>query len=175
MNIENTWLKYGLMFGGFSILSSLIFYYVMPIGVFTEGFISIIAMIVFMILAVREERKNHDIDSGFPFGTAFSTAFFTGFLGTVISTLFAIILFQLIDPSLVDVLTERTIEATESLMAKMNVPEDQLQSTIEQIETDMAGKFSPISLLQGLFFSGLILAVIAAIIALVFKKEPRIA
>ena len=175
MNIENTWLKYGLIYGIFSIVSQLLFYYVMPLGVYIEGFINLIALIVFMVLAVREEKSKYDAESAFPFGSAFVTSFLAGFIGTLISTLFSIILIQLIDPSLVDKLTERMVESTESLMSKMNAPDDQVQIAIEKIEAEMDGKFTPGSLLMSTFFSAFFLAMIAAIIGLIYKREPRIA
>lgn len=175
MSLENDWLKYGLMYALFSVFTSLLFYYVMPIGMFTEGMIGFAALIVFMVLAIKSHRSKIGPYEEYPFGSGFSTGFMTGFVGLVISSLFSIILFHLIDPSLIDVLKDRTIESTESFLQKLNAPEENIQEAIEKIENDFSDKFSPVSILISIVTGSAILAFIASIIALVFKRQPKIA
>lgn len=109
MNINPLWLRYGIIYGLVSIVFSLVNYYVVSMGLGTMSIISFIIMIVILVIVGRAQRQeNNDI---LPYGEALKTTFLTGLVGVVISTLFTIILVNLIDPSLVEKLTEMGMDA----------------------------------------------------------------
>lgn len=171
MNLQNPWLKYGLISGLASIATSITFFYLIDMGIFKQSMIGFGLMILFMVLAGLEYRRTHD--NIMLYGEAFKVTFLTAFIGMLISFAFSNILFHLIDPGLVDVVVEKTIESTRSFMVSVGAPDDQVEEAIEKMEEEMPEGFSPLGQLQSLFSSSVVSAILAAIVSIFLKKDEK--
>lgn len=168
-NINPIWLRYGILFGIVSIIFSLIFFYVFPIGLGKQGIFSLVLMVVFLVLAGQAEKKeNFGVLS---YGEAFKTTFLAGFSGLVISGLFTIILMNLIDPSLVEKMTEQTIEMTRSMMESFGLPEDQVEQAMDDAEGKMAEAYTPLNQILSIFQYAILALIFAAIVSIFIKKD----
>jgi hypothetical protein len=171
-NIHPIWLRYAIIYGLASILMSLIFYYAVTIGMGKQSIISFILMIIFMVLSGKAERQsNGDVLS---YGEALKTTFLTGFIGLAISGLFAMILMNLIDPSLTEKLTEQALEMTRSMMESFGMPEDQIEEAIEKAEEQTSQAFTPLKQIIGILQSSIFALIIAAIVSIFIKKDEDI-
>jgi hypothetical protein len=133
-----------------------------------SSWLGIIAFIVAMVYAVREERlRNKNMIS---FGMAFKHAWVTYLIYGLITSVFTYVFYNFIDPTLKKELMDMTIEGLSKMEGLMG--EEAYEKMVEELEkTD---SFSLAKLLQGLFiqliFPG---AFVSAIIALIMKKEPN--
>ncbi|MBK6664717.1 MAG: DUF4199 domain-containing protein [Saprospiraceae bacterium] len=173
MDINPIWLRYGIIYGLVSIVFSLVIYYVVSMGLGTMSIISFIIMIVILVIVGRAQRQeNNDI---LPYGEALKTTFLTGLVGVVISTLFTIILVNLIDPSLVEKLTEMGMDAARSMMEAVGMPEDKLAEAMEKAEEESVNGFTPTRQLLGIFQSSIFVLIVAAIVSIFIKKDEKFA
>jgi len=139
----------------------------------TMSIISFIIMIVILVIVGRAQRQeNNDI---LPYGEALKTTFLTGLVGVVISTLFTIILVNLIDPSLVEKLTEMGMDAARSMMEAVGMPEDKLAEAMEKAEEESVNGFTPTRQLLGIFQSSIFVLIVAAIVSIFIKKDEKFA
>ncbi|MBK9151985.1 MAG: DUF4199 domain-containing protein [Saprospiraceae bacterium] len=169
MDLQKSWMKYGLMLGLISIIISLVSFYIFPIGMWSQMGLGLIIMAVFMVLASRDEKKlNNGILS---YSDALKCTFFTGLVSTLASGIFAIILMQLIDPGLADVLKEQAMESTRSMMEKFGASEDVIQESMDKTEESLEKGFTVGSQIINLFTSVLFVLIIAAILSLFVKKD----
>jgi len=167
--LQNKWAKYGLYYALVSIVIQLISYYVFPIGVWMQMLIGIAIMIGFFYIVTKEEKEEN---SGvLPYGKAFKASFLTGLVGLVITTLFTIILIQLVDPGLVEKLAQVGVDAAKSMMESFGMPEDQMAAALEKAEEDTLNSFTPGKQLLGILWGSIFIAIIAAIFSIFVKKE----
>ncbi|MEO8147622.1 MAG: DUF4199 domain-containing protein [Bacteroidia bacterium] len=161
-------LKYGLIAGVAAIIWNLIMYLT---GLDrTEmnqalGWVAIILTLVFVVLAVKEQR---DINKGYiTFGGGFKTGFLVFLIAGLISCIYFYIHLTVVDTGMIDFLREKTMAE----MAKKNMPEDQIE---------IAMKYTNMFLSPGVmacmgFVMNLIVGAIAAlIVAAIMKKDPPV-
>jgi len=166
--MENPAIKWGVYLAVASIALLLIFYLVNPKLIFSlNSYIGIVLTIVMLVLACRESRMN---SGGFAsFGQMFQTAFLTWIIGSAIGVIFQYILMNFIDPGLIDMQKEISIEAMEKMSSFIG--EEGMEVAIEEIE-----KTNPVSIgnmSMGFAFMAVIGAIVAAIIgAIMQKKNP---
>ena len=167
--LQTNWAKYGIYYGVISILIQLISFYVVPINIWLQMLVGIIIMCVTFYLAGKEERN--DKGGVLTYGEALKTTFLTGFVGLVISTLFLIILIQLVDPGLVEKLTQMSMDAARGMMESFGMPEDQMAEALEKAEEDAANSFTPVRQLINIFTGSIMVLIVAAIMSIFIKKE----
>ena len=167
--MQSNWAKYGLYYGLISILFQLGSFYFTPINGWIPMLMGFVIMGVMFYLAGKAER---DANGGaLSYGQALKTTFLTGFIGVVIATLFTIILIQLIDPGLVEKLTEMSVEAARSMMSKFGMPEDQMAEALEKAEESAANSFTPGAMLLSMLTNSIFILIIAALVSIFIKKE----
>lgn len=164
--MENPAVKWGLYYGIASIALFLIFYLVNPSLVFSvNGIIGLVLMILFPVLACREERTNL---GGFAsFGDMFKVGFITLLVGAILGTVFSYVFMNFIDPGMIDLQREIATKQIESISGFMG--EEATEKAIEDIENS-----NPVSLGKSAMGFGVILvmaAIISAIIGAIMKKK----
>ena len=123
-----------------------------------------------MVLAGLAVRKNK---GGFlRFGEAFLNTWLAGVIMTVISTLFSILLFNVIDPGLVELVTETILQNTAEMMSSFGMPEAQMEEAMMQTAKELDGAFSPGKQLMNIIGASIGLAIVALIIGLIVKRNP---
>ncbi len=161
--------KFGLYAGIIGLLAVLGFNLISTRAMITwSSWIGIVASIVAMVLAVKEEKAIHK--GSISFGSAFKHAWVTYLIYGAIITLFTYLLYSVIDPTLKEEGLKITIDALSKMSGMMG--EEAYEKMIEELEkTD---NFGLSNILKGfvvqLIFPG---AFAAAIIAMIMKKEPN--
>lgn len=132
-----TYLKYGLILGAISIISTLSFYLIDPnllmnfkIGMGT----GVVLACVCIFLAQKEVKEA--VDGFLSFGEAFTTGWKTYAIGSLLAILFTYVLFNFIDNSLIELQKEKAIEMIESMAERFDMPEENLDAEIEKIENN---------------------------------------
>ena len=169
MDLQSSWIKYGIIYGIAGIILQLVMFYVIPLGIWTQMLVGIAIMVVIFVLAGKAQR----IENGgtLTYGEALKTTYLTGLVGTVIGGLFSLILINLVDPSLVDKLTEMAMESTRSMMETFGTPDDVSNEALEKVEEDMVSQFTPFGQLMTIFKSALFMIIPAALVSIFLKKE----
>ena len=168
--MKNQAIKFGLYYALINILYSLIVYFINPdllLNVKVGLIMSYLIPIIFMFLAAKAERNQNN--GSLSFGEGFKTAFLTWMVGTFLSIMFGYVLYNFIDPSLLDAAKEQAIEMSQGVAEKFGAPEEALS----QMEEDMADT-NPMSIstvMIGWFFNLIAGAIIAVIIGAVTKRD----
>jgi hypothetical protein len=107
------------------------------------------------------------------FGKAFVHGFMTLVTAGVISTLFGLLLYQVIDTELAAKMVDTIITNTEDSMRSFGAPEDQIESRIATMREEMPGNFTALGQVKN-FFTGLIWNAVIVLLTSLFvrKSEP---
>ncbi len=94
-------------------------------------------------------------------------------LATLVSTVWNIILFNVIDTTLAKELSERILEETAETMEKWGAPQETIKDTLKEMK-DLPTQFKPVAQLLGWLKGGLFMAIVSLICASFIKrKEPK--
>ena len=166
-------LKKGLIWGG--ILSAvLLLEYVIDKNLMLSWWLGPIVgfgvPILGMVLMIREYRIKHN-EGYVEFKEAFSIGFGVAAGMMLIYTFATILLYHVIDPSLLDFIVDGTIEKTVAFMESLGTPEDDIQNALAALEK-MEEQFTVGALMQGYVMNLIIWAIFSLIIA-AFTKKAR--
>ncbi len=165
--------KMGAIFGLIQIVITMLLY---VMGVETMVSYASSAIVLISILGcliyggIKWRKSNNNValyGKMFLFIWICSIALFT------VSTIFNILLYNVIDPDLAANMTEAIIENTMSMMEGFGVPDEALDQTMAELEK-VGDKFKPGAQIQSMFMTYIGLAVLAAILALFLKKEEKV-
>lgn len=166
---------YGIYYGIASILMFTIIYAV-NFEFFGRFFwlllISISIMATLMIMGGNAERK---FQGGYrKYGKAFMDLFLIGFIGSAINVLFNVVFANFIDTSFYTNLAEVMKESTMKFMQSFGeVPEEQIEKTMEQMDKQFAEANTPLAYIKTLFFNSTPLVLVIALLCAIFvKKNP---
>lgn len=165
--------RFGAIISGIAIVLTLLIYIVDY--TFMVDWKFGILMIVISIGMVIYAGINYRNQAGgyLSFGKAFQHGYITFLSGAVISTLFSILLYTVIDPELPQNLSDAAIEKTEAMMRSFGAPEDAIEKSLEQMRVDMPARFSALGMIKQLGWGLIIYAVLSLITSLFVKKnEP---
>jgi len=171
-NIQPIWLRFGFFYALTSIVILIVSFYIVSIGVWYQILLSLLIMVVFMVMGGKAVIKAQG--EVLLYGEGLKTTFLIGLMGMVISTLFSLIMMHLVDPSLVDKLTEQIVEASSSLMESLGVPEDQIEEAVEMAEEEASKGFTPMGQLFQLLQSTIFVVIVAAFVSIFIKKDEDI-
>ena len=164
-------IKYGVISGIVSIIFSMALYFINPKMMFGGlAYLGMLIPVFFMWKASNDEKK---INEGYlPFGEALIISFIVVAIALLISSIFTYILINFIDPSLVDVIKEISIEAAEKVAGIFGADEDSLDEMRDQMdEQDLRPTiFTTLFNYLGSLVVGFIIALIVA--AIVKKTRP---
>ena len=161
--------RYGLFLGLFVIVTTTLVY-ALDITLFTAswyGLLSMSIIIVFGAYAAIQAKKNQ---GGFlTFKETFTSFLVTVLVGLFISTLFSILLFNVIDPEAKQVITDNVIKMTTGLMEKFGTKPADINAIIKEMQkTD---SFGVVGQLKGFLFNIVIYSIIGLITALIIRRE----
>jgi len=165
-------LKWGLIVGGISIALSIVAYAV-DYALLADWKFGIFVFALFIGLAIYAGINYRGEIGGFiPYGKAFQHAFILMAISGLISTIFTIILYTVIDPELPAKLTEVTLENTQKMMENFGMPEDQMDQAMEDARKRTENQFSLSGLAMAYGIGLIIYAVLSLITAIFVKKNP---
>jgi hypothetical protein len=168
-------LRFGAIMGGVSVVLTLLLYAV-DYTLLADWKAGLLFIALFIGLVIYGGINYRNQTGGYiTYGKAFLHGYITMLTGAVISTIFSILLYTVIDPALPQNLADAAIEKTEEMMRSFGAPEDAIDQQMEQLRVDMPKRFSAVGLLTQLGWGLIIYAVISAITSLFVKKnEPEL-
>lgn len=167
--IKKNGITFGILSGVVSVLITTLIY-VIDINLFVSWWIGSLGIILSIVIAcVLLSKTKKELKGVFSFKDAFTTYFIMTLIGILISTVFSIILFNFIDPSLKETIKELTIKSVVSVMEKFGGKTKDINEAISKIQkTD---QFSIASQLKGIFTSLVVSSIFGLILAAIFKTN----
>ena len=166
-------LRWALICAGVSIFLTILMY-VIDYTLMVQLKVLFIMLAIYLgivIYAGIDYRKS--IGGYIPFGKAFQHGFIILALSGLVSTLFSILLYTVIDPDLPQNLIDASMENTRAMMEQFGAPADSMDEGLEKARADIEARFTVVGLLKGYITIAIASAVMALITALVVKKsEP---
>lgn len=166
--MNQTWLKYGIVYALITIAMTIVFYYLIDFKMSIQVFLSFGIMILFMVLATLKERSNN---GGYlTYGESLMTSYLTALVGIIASFVLVVILLTL-DPGLKEKLTQMSVDASKGMMEAMGLNEDQIAEAMEKVEEEGASEFTIGKQFVGVITNSIFVFIIAAFISLFLKKN----
>lgn len=166
-------IKWGLIVGGVSIAITILLYAI-------DYTLMVQLKVLFAMLAIYlgiviysgiDYRKS--IGGYMKYGQAFIHGFGVLALSALVSTIFAFLLYNVIDTDLPKNLTDASIENTRAMMEGFGAPEESIDQALEQAKESSAKQFTPGGQALGYLYILIFSAIMALISALVVRKnEP---
>lgn len=161
--------KYGPIIAAIGITYTLIAYLIdMKLMVNMAAGISL-WVINFVLLIVSVSAAKKALGGFISFKNAFTTFIFTFIISSLLSTVFAILLFGIVDTAAAEELQELTIETSVSFMEKLGTPESEIEKQVATMEE--TNQFSAGSQVKGFFMGIVVYAILGLIVAAVMKKD----
>ncbi len=132
--MKNHGVSNGLMYGLVSVVLTLIIYLIsveLYLG-WTPMIISFLVTVFFMIRACTTERN--DNGGVLPFANALKTSFIVYVVGALLIVIFQYVLYNFIDPGLIDLEVQSALEMTRKMMEMMGAPEAQIEKELSQLK-----------------------------------------
>ncbi len=156
-----TW---GLILGIASIVYTLILYFAGLMQNKPLNYAGIIITIICLYLGIKAVR-DQNLGGSISYGQALGKGVLISLISTIVSVIFLTILYTLIDPGLVDLNLQESIQK----MTESGMGEDQIEQAMS-----MAHKFFiPSLIIMGLIFGTLIGFLVSLVIAAILKKEQN--
>lgn len=171
-NLMQTALKFGLIVGGIQVVYTLLLYvlgleYLSGWG---TSFLGIIIFLTAMSISAFQLRK---AAGGFIEFKPLLGKVLIVFIGAMaLSTIFNILLYNVIDTSLAMSMQEAQIEQLMSFMEGLGTPDSEIDKAMEPLE-NFAAQFSVANLSVGFIWSIVWGAILSAILAAIFKKDKN--
>lgn len=162
MDSKKVSLKYGLILGGAVVLYSVI---VNQLGFGTDKTIANLSLLILPIVLFLAIKKNQEVSDKYTFGAAFGTGFKTTAIATLIFIISTYVYLAFIDPDMVQLF----IEQAENELYKRDMPEDQIEMTLEIQKVFMTPGF--MAFMGGLFY--LFIGTIVSLIIAAIVKKPN--
>lgn len=170
----NDTIKHGGILGIISIALTLVFYVVdyALLADWKVGLISFAVFIGYAIYAGIGYRK--EIGGYLSFGKAFQHGFLIFAISALISTVFSILLYTVIDPELPAKVTDVAVENAEKMMEGFGLSGDAMDEAMAKTRKDTEERYTIAGLAMGYVWALIGCAVFALITgAIVKKKEPE--
>ncbi|HZY79452.1 MAG TPA: DUF4199 domain-containing protein [Cyclobacteriaceae bacterium] len=172
--LVNHALKWGIISAAAGIVITAILYavdYTMLASFKALGVLIVVGLGI-VIYAGIEYRKL--IGGYLPFGQAWQHAFVVFVISGVISVIFQLLLYNIIDTELPEKMADAIVENTRSMMENFGAPADQIDTQLEKVKTDSLARFTMLGMIKGFGFQLIFYAVFALIIALITRKNPPV-
>ena len=167
--IKRNGITFGVLIG---IVSALITasIYAIDLNLFSSWWIGLSSIAIYLILGIMLLAKTKkEVKTRYTFKDAFTTYFIAAVVGILISVLFNVLLFNVIDPSAKDTLHEMTMKMTSNMMQKFGTPAAAINEAMAKMRE--TNPYSTIELLKGAVFSIIFSSVFGLILAAFFKTR----
>lgn len=167
-------IKPGLTMGLVALAITYIAYFI-DATLLASAWFGIVALVIFFGLLIYFGKEYRNELGGFmSFGTAFNFSFISIVISGIVSLIGQILLFQVIDPSLPQVLADITFENSLKMMESFGQNPDSLPpGTLDEIRNSTASTFTLGGQLKNFGFALVVYAIIALILAAILKKRDK--
>jgi uncharacterized membrane protein (DUF106 family) len=168
--IKKNGITFGIVTGVLSVLITASIY-IIDLKLFTAWWIGLLSISAYLAIGIYLLSKTKkELNGIFPFKDAFTTYFISAVIGIVISVLFNILLFNVIDTEAKDTVQENVIEFQVNMLKKFNTPTEKIKEAVEKMAEE--NQFDIVPQLKGSVFSLLFSAIFGLILAAIFKSKP---
>ena len=165
-------LKWGLIVGGISIALTCVAYAVDYSMLANWKFgIFVLALLIGLTIYAGINYRN-EIGGFLAYGKAFQYGFILMAISGLISTLFTVLLYTVIDPELPAKLTDVALDNAQKMMEGFGMPEDQMDQAMEDARKRTENQFSMSGLAMSFGIGLIIYAVLASITSIFVRKNP---
>ena len=167
--IKKNGVSFGIITGVVGALITALIYSI-DLKLFTAWWVTVLTFSFYIVIAiVLLSKTKKELLGVFPFKDAFTTYFISAVIGIMVSVVFNILLFNVIDPSAKESIKEISIKYAVEMMEKFNTPTSTINEAIKKLQEN--DQFSIIELLKGSAFSIVFSALFGLLLALVFKSK----
>ena len=128
-------IKFGILGGLAMIALQMIVYLLNPSGLVSNYsilfFLPLLFLMIYGGITHRKEKGGFD-----DYKDALRTVFIIGFIGAVANNIFSIVLYNVIDPTLPDMLKQAMIENTQATMENFNASDTDIEKALEAIKKE---------------------------------------
>jgi hypothetical protein len=166
--------KPGLTIGLVSLALTYIAYFI-DSSLLASAWFGLVALVVFFVLIIFFGRQYRTELGGFmSLGTAFNFSFVTMIISGLVTLVGQILLFQVIDPSLPQVLGDLSFEASLKMMESLGQNPDSLDPTmLDEMKEGASSNFTLSGQLKNFGFGLIAYAIIALILGAILKKRDK--
>jgi len=168
--IKKNGITFGIILGLFSVLFTTAIY-ATDLQLFTSWWIGIAGMAISIIIGVVLVKKTKKELGTMTFKEGFTVYFIAAAIGSLISTVYYYVLFNLIDPQAKETVKEITLKYTSEMMVKFGAPASAVNEAMQKAaETD---NYSIGSLSMGYAIGLIVSAIFGLILAAIFKSKSN--
>lgn len=167
-------LKWGVIAGAVSIALVVILYVVDYTMMVQLKFLLVSLLISLGLVSYAGVDYRKTVGGFLPYGKAWQHGYVTFVTSGLIYTLFAMLLYFVIDPELPEKLVEASLENARTMMENFGAPADQIDTEVEKARARTENQFTAGGLATGFGISLIIYAILASITALFARKNPPI-
>lgn len=164
----------GLIMGLMSLAITYIVYFI-DSSLLISGWFGLIALVIFFALIIYFGRQYREGLGGFmTFGTAFNFSFVAILVSGLVGLVGQILLYQVIDPSLPEVLAEKSVQNTLAMMESFGAPADAMSGEqLEEMRQATKDGFTFTGQLKAFGIALVVYAIIALILGAILKKRDK--
>ncbi len=171
VDLKSHAIKWGLILGVVSVILTLLIY-ILDITLMADWkylVLSLVVSIGILIYAGIDFRKQN---GGFlPFKRAFVYSFITLVIAGLISTIFSILLFTVIDPGAAEVITDASIDKAEAMLEGFGMDDDVIEEAMDQAREDTKDKFTAGGMMLQFVYALIGYAIFSLIIGAIIKRN----
>jgi hypothetical protein len=146
--------------------------YVIDLGLLADWKVGLFFLALYIGLVIYFGINYRNEAGGYlSYGKAFQHGYITMLIGGLLSTIFSILLFHVIDPTIPQKLTDITIEKTEEMLSGFGMSQDAIDQAMEKAAADTPGRFTVVGQLTQFAWGFLVYAVMSAITAAFVKRN----
>ncbi len=167
-------IRWAVIMAGISIALTIVLY-IVDYTLMVQLKFLFISLLIYMGITVYAGIDYRNSIGGFmPYGKAFQHGFFILALSGLISTLFGLLLYHVIDPELPQKLIDASVDNARAMMEKFGMPEDKMDEALEKARADTADRFTLLGQLKGYIWIAVFSAVMALITSIFVKKNQPV-
>lgn len=167
--VKKNGLNFGLIVGVTSIVITSIMYAV-DVKMFANYWIGICMFVVNLVLGIVAVAKAKKAMGGYiSFKDAFTTYFMAMAIGAALGSIFMFVLFNLIDPGAKEIIMERVVEMTVSMMEGFGAKAEDIRKTVEDMKA--IDNFGLVQQLKSYIWGLLFYIIIGLIVAASMKRN----
>lgn len=166
-------LKWGLIVGGISIALTCVIYAV-DYALLANWKTGIVIFVMFIGLAIYGGiNYRNEIGGYLSYGKAFQHGFILMAISGLVSSIFMVLLYTVIDPELPEKLVKVGMENAQAMMESFGMPEDQMDKAMEDARKRTENQYTVSGTSMG-YGIGLIIYAVLSLITAIFvrKNEP---
>ncbi|MFT4679572.1 MAG: amino acid transporter [Flavobacteriales bacterium] len=163
-------IQFGLIAGlVISIINAMIYF--VNYELLADMWVGLGMLLMVIVLAIVGAVRSKKEFGPFDLKQAFIVTFLICMSLMVVVTLYNIIMFQVVDPTFGERITDVVLNNTEQMLVRFNMPEADIEEQLAAVAESTADQYTMGGMLKGLLIGSLIYAMFSIIIALIIRSK----